>query len=96
MSLDAQIALKPCHANAPRRPVPHIGTVTGTIVGVKGMPGIRVNDHLNVLVMLFQRRLKLAYVFWRRVLILLSEQPEKGQRMSFATSKLLTGWGSSC
>jgi hypothetical protein len=54
------------------------------------MPGMRVNDHLNVLVMLFQCRLELAHVFGRRILILLAEQTEEGASAAMAYPPMVT------
>ena len=47
-----QITLEPCHTTRPAV-FGCLWAVTLTVVGMEGMPGIGVDDHFHVLVMLF-------------------------------------------
>src|SRR5262245_57683477 len=71
------MALKPPHTTRPAV-LCRLWAVTLTVVRVKSMPRIGVDEDFDVLVVLFQRRLKLAYVLGCRAFILLAKQAEEG------------------
>src|SRR6266511_2102649 len=75
----AQRAIKPANAALP----PIFGglwAVARAVVGVKRMPGIWVDDDLDVGIVLLQNGCELAHVLRRRVLVLLPEEAEEGAR----------------